>query len=44
MIETLLPESLMVEYKNKTELGFKLVELWADKHAVRRGWITVVEQ
>jgi hypothetical protein len=28
MIETLLPEALIIEYKNKTELSFKMVELW----------------
>ena len=44
MIETLLPEALIVEYKNKTELGFKMVELWGEKGYERRGWINIVQQ
>jgi len=28
MIETLLPEALIVEYKTKNELAFKMIELW----------------
>ena len=44
MIETLLPEALIIEYKNKKELGFKMVELWGDKNSDRRGWINVVQQ
>lgn len=33
MIETLLPEALILEYKNKNELGFKMVELFGDRGA-----------
>jgi hypothetical protein len=44
MIETLLPEALIVEYKSKNELGFKMVELWGEKGTERRGWVNIVQQ
>ena len=44
MIETLLPDCLLVDQKKKHDFGFKMLELWADKGACRRGWVSVVEE
>lgn len=44
MIETLLPECLVVQQKHKNEFAFKMMELWADKDQPRRGWIQVVQE
>jgi hypothetical protein len=44
MIETLLPDCLVINQKKKNEFSYKMLELWADKNQHRRGWISVVEE
>lgn len=44
MIETLLPDCLVVRQIKKNEFGLKMMELWADKDHPRRGWISVVQE
>lgn len=43
MIETLLPDCLVINQKKKHEFGYKMLELWGDKGQYRRGWVNVVE-
>ena len=42
MIETLLPDCMVVAQKGPKEFGFKMLELWGDKGNPRRGWVTIV--
>lgn len=44
MIETLLPDCLIVTQKNKTQFGFKMLELWGDKGEPRRGWVSLIQE
>ena len=44
MIETLLPDCLLIDQKGKGEFDFKMMELWADKGEYRRGWVSVVQE
>jgi hypothetical protein len=44
MIETLLPDCLVIDQKKKNEYQFKMMELWADKNEYRRGWVSVVQE
>jgi hypothetical protein len=44
MIETLLPDCLMIYQRSKAEFGYKMLELWGDKNQPRRGWISLCEE
>ena len=44
MIETLLPDCMVVHQKGPQEFGFKMLELWGDKGISRRGWLAVTQE
>lgn len=44
MIETLLPEGLILNLDSQGNPQFRMMELWADKEEYRRGWLSVVEE
>ena len=44
MIETLLPDCLMIYQNSKNEINFKMMELWGDASVPRRGWITLAQE
>lgn len=44
MIETLLPDCLVVTQKAKNEFSYKMLEIWGDADQPRRGWASVVQQ
>ena len=44
MIETLLPDCMVVHQKGPQEFGFKMLELWGDKGMSRRGWLAVTQE
>jgi hypothetical protein len=44
MIETLLPEGLIINLNAKGEPDFRLMELFADQDHYRRGWVSVVQE
>ena len=44
MIETLLPDCLMIYQKGKADFSFKMLELWGDKNQPRRGWVSLCEE
>jgi hypothetical protein len=43
MIETLLPEGLLISLNHKGEPELRMMELWADRDQYRRGWVSVVQ-
>jgi hypothetical protein len=44
MIETLLPEGLIVNINAKGEPELRMMELWADRDEYRRGWVSVLQE